>query len=186
MEIKKPTINNKSKALNGYSGGLPEEIISVINKLIGHEGANSQLYLHMAAWCDPQGYTGAAKFFRKHAEEERGHMLKLYEFLADKNIVPITPELVAPPQQTFIDLIEILDLSVEREFETTSLYEDACQRALKLPCHQSYTLFQWFIKEQIEEESLFQTLVDKATILMKGGLTGLALIELDDMLGDLV
>lgn len=183
MEIKKP--NKEIKSNNTYKGGLSISMYNLINSLIESEGFSSQLYLQMAAWCDPQGFTGASKFFRHHAEEERKHMLRHYDFLADKNMLAITPTLKEPPRK-YTDLIDIIDTSLEHEFSVTSAYEQAGEKALIEPCHQTYQHLQWYIHEQVEEETLFQTIKDKANILSIGGLVGLALYELDEMLGDLV
>jgi ferritin len=182
MDIKKPTKETKSSGT--YKGGLPDNMYNLINSLIEAEAFSSQIYLQMAAWCDPQGYTGAAKFFKKHAEEERKHMLKHYDFLADKNMLAITP-MLKEPQKEYIDLNDVLDTALEHEFFVSDTYEKAGEKALLEPCHQTYQHLQWYIHEQVEEESLFQTIVDKANILSKGGITGLALIELDEMLEDL-
>jgi ferritin len=185
MELKSPITSKGRKPINGYNGGLPVEMINIINAGIESEAFSSQIYLQMGIWCDVKGFTGAAKFFRKHSEEERKHMLHLYDFLADKNIVAITP-VIESPQTEYKGLMDVLYTALEHEFFVTSFYEDAAQKALKLPCHQSYQLFQFFIKEQVEEESLYQTIVDKAEILSIGGLTGVALMELDEILDDLV
>lgn len=176
LKIKKPE-GKTSK----YQGGLPEKMIAIVNKHIESEAFSSQIYLQMAAWCDVQGYTGAAKFFKKHYFEERTHMLKLYEFLADKNIVAVTPTIEAPKQE-YACLCEVVDAALEHEFDVTYSYEVDAQVALMEPCHQTYQLMQYFIKEQVEEESLFQTIVDKKNILTKDGVSGLALMELDDIL----
>jgi ferritin len=182
MELKKPT--KETKSVNTYKGGLPDNMYNLINSLIELEAFSSQIYLQMAAWCDPQGFTGAAKFFRKHAEEERKHMLKHYDFLADKNMLALTP-MLKEPQSEYVDLLDIIDSAVEHEFQVSYTYEKSGEQALLEPCHQTYQHLQWYIHEQVEEESLYQTIKDKANILMKGGMTGLALFELDEMLGDL-
>lgn len=185
MELKKPATSKGKKPLNGYNGGLPTEMISIINQAIEAEAFSSQLYLQLGVWCDIKGYTGGGKFFRKHAEEERSHMLRLYDFLADKNIMAITP-LIESPQTEYKDIMDILCTALDHEFFVTSFYEDAATKAIDLPCNQSYQLFQFFIKEQIEEEALFQSIYDKALILSTGGLTGTALMELDEILDELV
>lgn len=182
MDIKKPT--KESKSTGTYKGGLPDNMYNLINTLIEAEGFSSQLYLQMAAWCDPQGYTGAAKFFRKHAEEERKHMLKHYDFLADKNMLAVTP-MLKEPQKEFVDLLDVLETALDHEFMISTTYEKSAEQALLEPCHQTYQHLQWYVHEQVEEESLFQTIIDKSKILAKGGITGLALIELDEMLEDL-
>lgn len=182
MDIKKPTKETKSSG--AYKGGLPDAMYNLINTLIEAEAFSSQIYLQMAAWCDPQGYTGAAKFFKKHAEEERKHMLKHYEFLADKNMLAVTP-MLKEPQKEYVDLSDVLETALDHEFMISYTYEKATEQALLEPCHQTHQHLQWYVHEQVEEESLFQTIVDKMNILGKGGMTGPALIELDDMLEDL-
>lgn len=179
----KPILNKTQST--GYNGGLPERMIAIINKHIHDEGVSSQIYLQMSAWCDVKGYTGAAKFFRKHAEEERAHMLKLYDFLADKNIVATTPTLEAP-RKDYADLFDVLDTALQHEFSVTYSYEVDAQRALNEPCHQTYQLMQWFIKEQVEEEALYQTIIDRYNILTRGGVSGVGLLEFDEYLGELV
>lgn len=179
MEIQK---NNKSKS--SYKGGLSSNMEALINKLIEAEAFSSQIYLQMAAWCDVQGYTGAAKFFRKHYKEEREHMLKLYDFMADKNVVATTPPISAPIKE-YTDLYDVIESAKEHEFYITSTYEKACELALAEPCHQVFQLLQWYIKEQVEEESVFQTICDKYNLLTKYGITGAAILEFDDMLEDL-
>jgi ferritin len=177
----KPTTLKKG----AYNGGLPDKAIEIINKHIHDEAYSSQIYLQMAYWCDVKGYTGAAKFFRKHAEEERAHMIKLYDYMADKNVIPTTPTIEAPKKE-YADLYDVIESALQHEFDVTYSYEVDAQRLLEIPCHQTFQLFQWFIKEQVEEESLYQTIVDRYMILMKGGITGTGLLEFDEYLEELV
>ena len=181
--MEKPQLNKTKPST--YKGGLPDSMYQLLLNQIQVEAFSSQIYLQMSAWCDPKGYTGAAKFFRKHAEEERKHMLKLYDFLADKNLIAVTPALEAP-QKDYVELIDTLEAALTHEYYVTDSYEKACEQACMEPSHQVFEFLQWFIHEQVEEESLFRTLIDKYNILEKGGITGLALIEFDGILEDLV
>jgi ferritin len=177
----KPILN---KVKPTYKGGLSEVMTTLINSQIEVEASSSQIYLAMAAWADPMGYTGAAKFFRKHYKEEREHMLKLYDFMADKNVVATTPMLSAPDCQ-YTDLYDVLDTALVHEYYVTSTYEKASEMALNEPSHQCYNLFQYFIKEQVEEESLFKTICDKYNIMKKYGIDGAAILQFDEWLGEL-
>lgn len=180
--MEKPILTKNKPS--GYFGGLSPNMIALINKQIEVEAFSSQIYLQMGAWCDVQGYAGAAKFFRKHYAEERNHMLKLYDFMADKNVVPTTPALQAPEKE-YVDLYDVIQTALEHEFMVTSTYERACELALAEPSHQVFELTQWYIHEQVEEEALFQTICDKYNLLKKYGINGAAILEFDDMLGDL-
>ena len=180
--MEKPQLNKVSSSK--YKGGIPEQIITLLNKQIELEAYSSQIYLQMGAWCDVQGLEGSAKYFKKHAEEERTHMLKLYEYFSDKNVVPTTPPIPAP-MRDYTDINDVIETAVEHEFMITASYERACELALSVPCHQSFQLFQWFIKEQIEEEAVFTTIVDRYKLLTKYGITGAGILEFDEWLGDL-
>lgn len=181
--MEKPQLK-KDKPTTGYKGGLPTNMIALINRHIEAEAFSSQIYLQMGSWCDVQGYTGAAKFFRKHYFEERNHMIKLYDFLSDKNIVATTPAIPAPDKD-YVDLGDVIQTALEHEFVITSSYEKDCELSLAEPCHQTFELLQWFIHEQVEEEALFQTIVDKYNLIKKYGITGAAILEFDDYLGSL-
>jgi ferritin len=177
-------INTLKPSLSTYKGGLSQKMQDLINWHIEAEGFSSQIYLAMSAWLDPKGYTGAAKFFRKHAEEERKHMMKLYDFMSDKNCIAVTPMLKQPDTE-YTDLLDILETALKHEYEVTAGYERDCEVALSEPSHQVFELFQWFIREQVEEEALYRTILDKYLILAQGGITGVGLMQMDEILGEL-
>jgi ferritin len=111
-------------------------------------------------------------------------MLKLYDFMIDKNVVTTTPTIPAP-EQKYVELYDVIEAALEHEYTVTAAYEKACELALAEPCHQCYQLFQWFVKEQVEEEAVFKTICDKYNFIKKYGITGAAILEFDNMLGDL-
>lgn len=180
--MEKPQLN-KTKT-STYTGKLSAQTELLLNKLIEAEAFSSQIYLQMAAWCGPKGYTGAEKFFRKHYLEERVHMLKHYDYFSDKNIIPTTPT-IQSPQKDYMDLYDVIETALEHEYMISKTYELAGEQVMLEPCHQTYQHLQFFIKEQVEEESLFQTICDKYKILSKGGSIGLAEYMLDEYLGEL-
>lgn len=180
MELKKPTV---VKTIKGKR--LCDKIYNTLNEQIWVEFNSSNIYLQMYAWCDVNGYTGAAKFFKKHADEERSHMMKMYEYILDRNMYACTPA-IAQPNKEFIDLYDVVETAKEHEFTVTESYQKLSELCLAEGDHMTYDLAQWYLHEQVEEEAIFLTLCDRYNILAKGGMTGLAWIEFDDMLGDLV
>lgn len=58
-----------------------EEIEKVLNEQIKVEAHASSVYLAMSSWCGSQGYDFSAEFFAKQVEEERLHMLKLFNYV---------------------------------------------------------------------------------------------------------
>jgi ferritin len=164
---------------------LPQTTINIINKQIAAELSNSSLYRAAYSWCSVNGYIGAAKFFKNQYNEELGHTDKLYDFMLDYDICPVTPSVVKPDQE-FANLEDVLMASLEREFETTAEYEAACTAVMKEQHHTSYMFFQEYIAIQRKEEEEFLGIKDRWELLKKAGIDGAGLLAFDEFLGDLV
>lgn len=143
---------------------MNKNVETAINQQINKEEFSSRLYLAMAIWCESNGFPGAANFLYKHAEEERIHMLKLVHYVADRGgqaeLLPLEQ-----PEQAYGSLLEVFsDIKKHEEFITesiNSLYEVTMNE-------REYTtanFLQWYITEQVEEESLFSTILDKIKLV---------------------
>jgi ferritin len=163
---------------------LPSNIEADLNKHIQAESYSSQIYLAMASWCEDQGYEGGAKRFRKYAEEELVHMHKIYQFLLDRDFVPVTP-VIPQPKNDYRDILEVIETSYKHEIDVSNSYHITAALALKESCYTTFAFIQWFILEQIEEEAKFNTLINQYNILMKSGISGIALMEFDSILGEI-
>ncbi len=78
---------------------LTEKVEKALNEQITLEAYSSQLYLSMASWAEKNGYNGSAQFLYEHADEERGHMLKLFHYINDRDGHAIVPALDKPPHK---------------------------------------------------------------------------------------
>jgi ferritin len=163
---------------------LPGSIEIDLNKHIQAEAYSSQIYLAMATWCEDNGYEGGTKRFKKYAEEELIHMKKLYQFLLDRDFLPVTPT-IPQPKNDYKDILEVIETAYKHEIDISNSYHTTAALALKENCYTTFAFVQWFILEQIEEEAKFNTLIDKYNILMKSGITGIALMEFDEILGEI-
>src|SRR3546814_13840349 len=72
---------------------LNEEIETILNAQIKVEAHSSSVYLAMSAWCDDQGYDFSATFFAEHSEDDRKHMMKLFNHVNDRGGKSISPEI---------------------------------------------------------------------------------------------
>lgn len=57
----------------------------LFNRLIEIEHVSTTLYLAMSAYMGKKNYTGMANWLRLQSEEERTHMLKLIDYVVDKD-----------------------------------------------------------------------------------------------------
>jgi len=79
---------------------LKAKMIEQLNQQINLEFYSSNLYLQMSAWCEEQGFEGAAEFMRQHASEEMDHMTRLFTYVSETGALPILGTIDAPPLDT--------------------------------------------------------------------------------------
>jgi ferritin len=180
----KPGVQKTNSKLGVTVKRLPESVAADLNKHIQAESYSSQIYLAMASWCEDCGYEGGAKRFRKYAEEELTHMHKIYQYLLDRDFLPITPQ-IDMPKNNYTDILEIIETSYKHEIDVSNSYHETAALCLKENCYTTFAFIQWFILEQIEEEAKFNTLINQYNILMKTGVTGVALSAFDEILGEI-
>src|SRR3972149_5166936 len=101
MDIKKPIISKAPDRLGVTIKRLPQLLVDDLNKHVQAEAYSSQIYLAMASWLEDKGYIGGAKLFRKYSEEELTHMHKIYQYLLDRDFLPVTP-VIDKPQNEYI------------------------------------------------------------------------------------
>jgi ferritin len=147
------------------------KIQEALNKQVVIEADSSHFYLSMASWAETNGFNGMSKFFYQHSEEERFHMLKLIKFINERGGKAIIPQTNAP-QSSFESPLNVFELLLKHELIVTDSINNIVDVCLKEKDHVTYNFMQWYIAEQIEEESLARVILDKLRMIGndKGGL----------------
>lgn len=150
---------------------LKEKIQTALNKQIELEQSSSQFYLAMASWSETLGLTGTSIFLYKHSDEERFHMLKLIRFVNERGGNALIPGLNQPPKE-FDSLSNIFELLLEHELNVTESINNIVDLCLSEKDYTTYNFMQWYVSEQMEEEALARTILDKLKLIGtdKGGL----------------
>ncbi|MFT4739142.1 MAG: ferritin [Cyclobacteriaceae bacterium] len=130
---------------------LKEEIVDVLNKQIKIEAHSSAAYLAMAGWCDVNGYDNSADFFFTQSDEERGHQIKIFHYLADMECQVISPA-IGESQHDFNSLKEVFEKSLENEIAVTDSIHQVVRVCRKQDDIATEEFMKWFVQEQIEEE----------------------------------
>lgn len=124
----------------------------LLNQQIMMEGRSSALYLSMASWCDYTGYKHTADYLYDQAEEERRHMLKLVHYLNDAGGRAYQPEITGI-QREFTSFRSIFELALQQEIKTTHAIHHIVQQCWDKQDLATYSFMQWYVQEQIEEET---------------------------------
>ncbi|MCB0793724.1 MAG: ferritin [Flavobacteriales bacterium] len=150
---------------------LSKKIEAALNKQIQIEAESSQFYLAMASWAETEGLNGTASFLYRHSDEERAHMLKLVRFVNERGGKAIVPALTQPPK-VFKGIDHIFKSLFEHETKVSHEINKVVDSCLKEKDYTTHNFMQWYVSEQIEEEALARTLLDKLNMIGsdKGGL----------------
>ncbi len=146
---------------------INKKIEKLLNKQIAIEAGASQKYLALAVWCDVKGFAGAAKFLYEHSDEERVHMLKLVNYVNDMGGAAIIPS-VAQPKTDFNSIKELFEFAYEGEKTVTQAINEIVAVSLKENDFTTHNFIQWYVNEQLEEENLYRTLLDRIELIGEG------------------
>ena len=144
---------------------ISDKINAAFNAQVGHELANSNQYVAVAAWFDGESLKGLAKLFYKQAEEERAHAMKFVEFILDAGGKVEIPAIPAA-QNTFASAEAAAQLALDAEVRTTSQINDLMTLAIDEKNYAAQNFLQWFVNEQVEEMSSATTNLD---VIKKAG-----------------
>lgn len=144
-------------------------MIQLINKTLADnmqqhvkwEQDSAQIYFAMGAWCADKGFLNTAKYYTKHGEEELSHFRRIIDFIEDKDVLAIIPEVTKPDISKWNTIGDLIDASMEHEKFVTDGYNATGTLALKNADHDVYGLALEFLKEQREEHVIFLNLYYK-------------------------
>jgi len=150
---------------------ISKNVEKAINEQIKREEHSSRIYLSMASWAERNGYPGASKWLYVQTEEERIHMLKFVHYINDRGGTAIIPALDAP-EAKFESLQDVFQqVLIHEEYISASINElyATCSGEKDFT---SANYLQWYITEQIEEESTVRSILDQIRLAGtdKGGL----------------
>lgn len=142
---------------------LSNTMSSALNEQMTKEAHAAQIYLAYAAWLKDKGYDGIANFLFRHSAEERNHMMKILEYILERGAkvtVSAIPEPGSDPDSVYDCFKKVFKQEVSN---TESIY-----RLVKMSFDEqdwaTWNFMQWFVKEQVEEETLASNLMDKIRI----------------------
>jgi ferritin len=161
---------------------LSKTLAAALNAQMTSEAFNAQVYLSYASWASDQGYDGIANFLFRHAQEERNHMMKILEYILERGAkVKITA--IAAPHADPSGVNDCFEKVYTSEVANTTAIYKIVKMSMDEGDWATWNFMQWFVKEQIEEETLALNLISKIKIAGGAKANGDALYALDRDLG---
>ncbi|MDR1762441.1 MAG: ferritin [Dysgonamonadaceae bacterium] len=148
---------------------LSKKIEAILVEQIEKEGFSCNLYLAMATWAEESGYPGISNWFYAQANEEHTHMLKLVHYVIDRGGKAIIPAFKKPPVE-WKSIKDVFVQALGHEQMVSKSINDIVGACLDEKDYATYQWMQWFVTEQIEEESQVKAILDKLNLLGDGSL----------------
>ena len=152
---------------------INEKLEAAINEQINKELYSEYLYLAMKTRFMEMNLNGFVNWFNVQIQEEHAHGMGLLHYLNERN-GKIKLEAIAKPEFAGKTIVEIFEEVLKHEEFITQSINHVAEVAEEVKDRAALTLLDWYLKEQVEEESnvggLLETLKfisdDKVAIFM--------------------
>lgn len=154
---------------------INEKIRKAFNEQIQHELYSAYLYLSMVSYMHDIGLDGMAKWFRCQTLEEQVHAMKFFDHIVERGGKVDLLAIKKPPLK-WKSPLEAFEAAYAHEQFITGKINELVKLANKEKDFASYSLLQWFIDEQVEEESSTLKIAQELKMVGKSG-NGLLMID---------
>ena len=135
--------------------------VAALNDQVAAEFSASHQYVAVAAHYERQTLPRLARFFYAQAVEERNHAMMMLKYLLDTE-AEVGLRGVAAPRTDFADHVAPIQLALEQERLVSGQISELFALAREEGDYLSEQFVQWFLKEQVEEESTMSALLEVA------------------------
>lgn len=159
---------------------ISKKMAEMLNEQVELEDFARSNYAAIGSWCNTQGYEGTAKFFFSHASEEETHMFKVIDYINKAGSHGQIPQ-TKKPKSTYGSYKSIFELALGYEQKVTAHINKLVSLAQKESDHLTFSFLQFFVDEQLEEENLFEKILQKIKL---AGTDGRGIFFVDKMLSE--
>lgn len=158
---------------------IPAELLNAMNKQVTSEFQAAYVYMQLAYEMDRLALVGMRDWFKMQAAEERVHAEKFATHILDRDgrveLANVTIENI-----NIGSALEAFEAALAHEQKVSAEIREIARIADEVRDYDSRTLINWFLNEQIEEESTVSEIIDRLKII---GDDGSGVLRLDAELG---
>jgi ferritin len=142
---------------------MDAKIETALNDQMNFEMYSANIYLAMAAYFDSMGLSGFSHWMQIQYQEEMVHAMKFYHFINERAArvkfaaLPEPPFEWGSPKAAF-------ENALEHEKIVTGRINDLVSLAMESKDFATTNFLQWFVAEQVEEESSADAVIQKLTL----------------------
>ncbi len=138
---------------------ITPRLAEMLVRQISSEVTAHQQYLGISIYFKRENLDRWAKLFLTQALEEAGHAKKIIEFLIDVNADFNLPG--SPGASThFADAMDACKAALSGEQRVSNEFQAMAEAAIEEKDFRVFEFLQWFIEEQVEEETKMEKVMD--------------------------
>ncbi len=145
---------------------ISKKMTKALNEQVNAELFSAYLYLSMEAHFKSLNLNGFANWMRVQTQEEIAHAMKIYEFINERG-GRITLKAIDGPLTKWDSPLAVFKAVYEHEQKVTGLINNLVDLAIEEKDHATNTFLQWFVNEQVEEESSADEMVQQLKMMEK-------------------
>ena len=145
---------------------IGKKMEDALNDQINAELYSAYLYLAMAAYFDSANMAGFASWMRVQTQEETAHAMKIFDFVSERG-GRVVLKAIEEPAKEWKSPLAAFKAAYEHEQYITGRIDDLVNLAIKEKDHASNAFLQWFVNEQVEEETSVDSVVQQLTMAEK-------------------
>lgn len=157
---------------------MHSDMASALNSQFKLEMESAYLYLGMSTYFAEKNLKGFSHWFYLHAQEELTHAMKVYNFLLDRGVPVAVPDLHAPMTK-WDSPIHVLETALSHEILVSQAVKGEYALALELQEYDACEFVLWFLKEQVEEEELFEMVLNRLYMIDGEPLSALLILDIE-------
>lgn len=143
---------------------LKESVLNKLNNQLNGELYSAYLYYAMTAYFESINLKGFSNWMRIQAQEELAHTHRIFAYINNKG-ERAKFEAVPEPPQDWSSPLECMEDTYKHECDISERINECVSLALKENDHSTNTMMQWFVAEQVEEESTVDDIVQKLKLI---------------------
>jgi ferritin len=143
---------------------LNEKVQDALCEQLNAELYSSYLYLSMSANFSAMDLNGFANWMRVQAKEELMHAMKFYDYINERGGRVALKEIITP-QKEWESPKAAFEHTYSHEQKVTGLINDLVDMVILEKDHATNSFLQWFVTEQVEEESTANGILKKLELI---------------------
>lgn len=143
---------------------ISKKMEGALNGQVNAELYSAYLYLSMESYFKSLNLNGFANWMRMQTQEEVAHAMKIYDFINERGGKVTLKAIEGPPTKWDCPLA-VFEAVYVHEQKVTGLINDLVDLAIKEKDHATNSFLQWFVNEQVEEESSADEIVQQLKMM---------------------